>query len=166
MVGLSRRNDLVEEQSDQLKDELGKLYALKVDITNDDELITAFSEIEEKYGVVHVLVNNAGIFPADSLMDGDIATWRKIIDTNLLALCIATRETIRIMTKNQVNGQIIHINSICGHYIPSFPNLNIYPASKYGVTAVTETLRQELVAVGSRIKVTVSLKLSFLFMVT
>ncbi|RZC42511.1 hypothetical protein BDFB_002988 [Asbolus verrucosus] len=58
------------------------------------------------------------------------------------------------MKANNINGHIIHINSIFGHNVPNYPNLNVYPASKYAVTALTETLRQELNQLGSKIRIT------------
>lgn len=74
-------------------------------------------------------------------------------------MCICTREAVRIMKDHNVAGHIINMNSVVGHYIPMMtePLLNVYPASKFAVTALTETLRQELRYYKSKIKVTVSL---------
>uniref|UniRef100_A0A4Y0BME8 Dehydrogenase n=1 Tax=Anopheles funestus TaxID=62324 RepID=A0A4Y0BME8_ANOFN len=58
------------------------------------------------------------------------------------------------MQKRSVDGHTVHINSIVGHSIPPLNTLNIYPAVKYGVTALTETMRQELRFAGTKIKVT------------
>ncbi|KAJ8938172.1 hypothetical protein NQ317_010418 [Molorchus minor] len=49
---------------------------------------------------------------------------------------------------------IIHINSILGHQVSNFPSLNVYPATKYAVTALAETLRLELNSAKSKIKIT------------
>lgn len=57
----------------------------------------------------------------------------------------------------KVDGHIVHINSISGHKILNIPYLSVYPASKHAVTALTETLRQELNSIGSKIKITVGL---------
>ncbi|RZC34884.1 adh short domain containing protein [Asbolus verrucosus] len=57
------------------------------------------------------------------------------------------------MRANNIDGHIVHINSIAGHKVPNFPGINVYPASKYAVTALTETLRQELNQLGSKIKI-------------
>lgn len=80
-----------------------------------------------------------------------------------MGLCICTREAIKVMKENEIDGHIVHINSIAGHYVPQLPKpvLNVYPASKFAVTALTETLIHELKCEGSRIKVTVSS--SFIF---
>jgi len=80
--------------------------------------------------------------------------WKEIIDTNVLGLCIATREAVKDMRTNNVDGHIIHINSIGGHGVSYFPQLNVYAASKHAVTALTETLRQELNSISSKIKIT------------
>lgn len=61
------------------------------------------------------------------------------------------------MKRYNVSGHIIHINSVAGHKVPELPALalSVYPASKFAVTALAETLRQELRYTGSKIKVTV-----------
>lgn len=78
------------------------------------------------------------------------------MDTNVLGLAIASREAIKIMQENNIDGHIVNINSVAGHLVASLPFLNVYPASKYAVTALTETLRKELVAIQSKIKISVS----------
>ena len=59
------------------------------------------------------------------------------------------------MKQNKIDGHIIHINSTLAHRISYQPFANVYPASKYAVTALTETLRQELNHFGLKIKITV-----------
>ena len=64
------------------------------------------------------------------------------------------------MRENNISGHVIHMNAIAGHYVPSMPepNFNVYPASKFAVTALTESLRQELRYHKTGIKVTVRLR--------
>ncbi|KAF2893587.1 hypothetical protein ILUMI_12583 [Ignelater luminosus] len=111
----------------------GKLYACQTDMAKKEDILKAFQWVKDNLGPVHILVNNAGFTKATNLTDGD---------------------TVKNMRKNKVAGHIIHINSVGGHYIPNLPNANVYPASKHAVTALTETLRQELNSIGSKIKVT------------
>jgi NADP+-dependent farnesol dehydrogenase len=144
----------VEELSKKLKGKKGKLFAVKVDMTKEDDILKGFKWVSEKLGPVHVLVNNAGIAQPTTLIDGETEKWKKTLDTNVLGLCIATREAIKVMKANKIDGHIIHINSVAGHKVPNFPGLNIYPASKHAVTALTETLRQEFNNLGLKIKIT------------
>jgi NADP+-dependent farnesol dehydrogenase len=81
-----------------------------------------------------------------------------------MGLVFCTREAVQSMKKRGDTGHIVHINSIAGHNVQIMIDIsspNIYPASKYAVTALTESLRQELIAADSKIKVTVSAILKF-----
>jgi NAD(P)-dependent dehydrogenase (short-subunit alcohol dehydrogenase family) len=78
----------------------------------------------------------------------------------LLGLCIATREAVKVMKVNKIDGHIIHINSVSGHGVPNVPGVNVYAASKHAVTALTETLRQEFNHPGLKIKITVKMTAS------
>lgn len=95
-------------------------------------------------------------------VDGDPAKWRHIFNVNVLGLSVCTKSAFQLMNESGVNdGHIFHINSIAGHSVPVYEDprlnvLNVYPASKFAVTALTETLRRELSSVNSKIKVTVS----------
>lgn len=83
------------------------------------------------------------------LDDGDFVNdeLKKIVDVNLMGTVYCTRAAFSSM-KTRDLGYVININSITGHFIP-FPtedvaSYNTYAASKHGVTAINEVLRQEL----------------------
>ncbi|RZC37570.1 adh short and/or KR domain containing protein, partial [Asbolus verrucosus] len=154
VAGLARRSERVEELAKKLQGKKGTLHAIKADMSKEEDILNAFKQVSEKLGPVHVLINNAGLLLKTNLVDGDTEKWKKILDTNVLGLCIATREAVKIMRANNIDGHIVHINSIGGHAVPNFPHCNVYPASKHAVTALTETLRQELNQLGSKIKIT------------
>lgn len=90
---------------------------------------------------------------------GSTDEWRMMFDTNVIGLCISTREGVQQMIKDKVDGHVVHINSIAGHRVTLHdpPSANVYPASKHAVTALTESLRQEMNHLKNKIKVTVSL---------
>lgn len=158
VVGLARRLEKVEELAvkvakSSMNLKAGKLYPYKIDVTNEDEILKAFQWTKNNLGPIHVLINNAGIHRYDSLSDGETAAWKATFDTNIMSLCICTREAVRDMKANGVDGHIVHINSVTGHRIPAAMT-GVYAASKFAVTALAETLRLELVAAGSNVKVT------------
>lgn len=91
-----------------------------------------------------------GIFRFIGLLDeGDEVNdeLKKIVDVNLMGLVYCTRAAFKTL-KTRDYGYIVNINSITGHFVPfpteDVPSYNIYAASKYGVTATNEVLRQEL----------------------
>ncbi|XP_063910553.1 farnesol dehydrogenase-like isoform X2 [Zophobas morio] len=153
VVGLARRSEQVEENAKKLAGKNGKLHAFKADISKEEDILKAFKWVTENLGPVHILINNAGIIQQTTLVDGDAEKWKKIFDTNVIGLSIATREAVKIMKENKIDGHIIHINSTLGHKVVSQRYSNVYPASKYAVTALTETLRQELNHLGLKIKI-------------
>ncbi|XP_044260394.1 farnesol dehydrogenase-like [Tribolium madens] len=156
VVGLARLTHRIQDLGTTLTNPTGQILALKCDITKDDDVIRTFNYICDKLGPIQVLINNAALSRSTSLIDGEAKEWRRIFDVNVMALCICTREAVKIMRKCNVAGHVIHMNSIAGHIVPNMaePTLNVYPASKFAVTALTETLRQELRFNRSLIKVT------------
>lgn len=145
----------MSELAKKLADKSGKLHAVAVDITQEADILKAFKWTTDNLGPVHILINNAGIARPTTIINGDSDEWRKILDTNILGLTICCKEAIKSMQSANVDGHIININSVAGHKVPPIPFQNIYPASKFAVTALTETLRLDLVALGSKIKVSV-----------
>ncbi|EFA05423.1 farnesol dehydrogenase [Tribolium castaneum] len=154
VVGLARRVDVIEAKAEQLQDKKGQLYALKTDMRSENDIVNAFQWIQENLGPVHILVNSAGVTVANNLYDGDAEIWKMTLDVNVLGLCIATREAVKMMLDNNINGHIIHLNSVAGHNIVNMPGINVYGASKHGVTSLAGTLKNELNALGAKIKVT------------
>ena len=125
-------------------------------MTKEEDILKVFKWSKDNLGPVHILVNNAGRVAHTNLTEGKTEDWKSVFDLNVLGLCIATREAVKIMKENKINGHIVHVNSIVGHQVVNYPGLNVYPASKFAVTALTETLRQELNHQGLKIKITVS----------
>ncbi|XP_063911294.1 farnesol dehydrogenase-like [Zophobas morio] len=154
VVGFARRTDKIEALAKKLCRTKGKLHAVKVDISKEEDILAGFKWVSEKLGPVSILINNAGVLPNSTLVDGSTEEWKKVFDTNVMGLCVATREAVKIMKANRIDGHIIHINSVAGHKVPNIPNMNVYPASKHAVTALTETLRQELNSLGLKIRIT------------
>ncbi|KAK4879387.1 hypothetical protein RN001_007533 [Aquatica leii] len=154
VVGIARRKEKIEKLAETLKSKRGKLYAVKADITKEKDILEAFDWITNNIGPVNILINNAGVFKTADLLDGKTESWKLILDTNLMGLCIATREAAKIMTENNIDGHIVHINSLSGHYVPHNFKVSLYGASKSGVTFVTEALRLELNEIKSKIRIT------------
>lgn len=163
VVGLARRQERVDELREKVPSELkNKLHSYSCDVSNDESIVEAFTWIAAEFGVIHVLVNNAGIVKLMSLLDeGNEESLKSILNTNLWGPVVVTKKAVEIMKREKVIGaHIININSVAGHKIPYTaghkPQLNIYPSTKHGLTALTEVLRQEFNHDHFKFKVTVS----------
>ncbi|KAJ3651601.1 hypothetical protein Zmor_017630 [Zophobas morio] len=153
VVGVARNIETLEAKSKTLTGKKGKLHPIKGDFSREGDILKVFEWTSKNLGPVHILINNAAASNQTTLMDGKTEDWKSVFDLNVIGLCIATREAVKIMKENKINGHIIHINSVLGHQVVNVPRINVYPASKFAVTALTETLRQELNHLGLKIKI-------------
>lgn len=146
VIGLARRSELIDEIE-------GKIYARKCDASNLESIKETFAWIEEKFGAIHILVNNAAILHKLSVFDvsEDAADkLNSVINTNFTGVVHTTREGVRLMRKSDDFGIIINVNSIAGHSVYAGLHIsNLYSPTKYALTAFSEIVRQELIVSGS-----------------
>ncbi|XP_058834477.1 farnesol dehydrogenase-like [Topomyia yanbarensis] len=160
VVGLARRVEKIEELKSTLPAHIrNQLHAYRCDVNNEKDIVAAFKMIDTKFGGADVLVNNAGVLKDTLLIKpGNTQLIRDVIETNILGLIICAREAYQSMKRRNVDGHIVNMNSVVGHGVPvgvdTLTTYNVYPATKHAVTALTETLRIELLTENSKVKVT------------
>lgn len=128
-----------------------------------------FDWIKQEFGKLNVLVNVSGIARHKLAIFDDnpenFAQLQQVINTNLTGLVQCSQEAFKIMKSQDDYGVIINMNSVLGHQIPYLEaiNLNVYPATKFAVSAITETMRQEIVSMkNKKIRVAVILDSSYI----
>jgi 3-oxoacyl-[acyl-carrier protein] reductase len=142
-VGVGYRSDEKGAQAvvKEITDAGGRAVALKGDVADPETAEKHFKALEEEFGPVLVLVNNAGV-RADALSPQiDDEDWQKVIDTNLSAAFRMTRRAIRPMLKARY-GRVVNIASIVGQR--ANPGQANYAASKAGLVALTKTVAAEV----------------------
>ncbi|XP_074642228.1 dehydrogenase/reductase SDR family member 11-like [Tubulanus polymorphus] len=155
VVGCARSFDKLQKLEDELKDESGSFHPVKCDLRDEDEILKMFRWIKDHFKGVDICVNNAGMALNSPLGSGDTEAWRCMLDLNVLALSICSREAVQSMKSRGVNdGHIVNINSMSGHRVISSPAFHFYSATKYAVTGLTAGLRNELRLMNSRIRIT------------
>ncbi|XP_077996483.1 dehydrogenase/reductase SDR family member 11-like [Glandiceps talaboti] len=158
VYGCGRNVEAIRKLSDELKSTTAKgtLHPIKCDLRQEHEILAMFDEIKKSDGGVDVCINNAGLSHISSLLDGKTEDWREMLDVNILALCICTREAVKQMReKNTEEGHIIHISSMSGHRIEMGAfDTNFYTGTKHMIKGITEGLRQELWGSNPSIRVT------------
>ncbi len=119
----------------------GRALALGGDVVDRERIDAHFGALEERFGPVLVLVNNAGV-RADGLAPqiGD-EDWDVVLDTNLTAAFRTTRRAVRPMLKARY-GRIVNIASVVG--LRANPGQANYAASKAGLIALTKTVAAEV----------------------
>jgi NADP-dependent 3-hydroxy acid dehydrogenase YdfG len=148
----ARRADRLAELAGEIERAGGEVLAAPADMRDEGQILDLFGRTRARFGGVDVLVNNAGLGRKAPLLSSATEPWREMLEVNVLALCICTREAVKDMQARGAEGHVIHISSMAGHRIP--PNSGVYAATKHGVRALTEALRMELHDAKSAVRVT------------
>ncbi len=143
-MGVNYRSD--EDAANAVVEEIrqagGRATALGGDVADPATPDVLFEALEEEFGPVLVLVNNAGV-RADGLAPMiDDEDWNSVIDTNLSAAFRLTRRALRPMIRSRY-GRVVNIASIVGAVKGNAGQAN-YAASKAGLVAMTKTVAAEV----------------------
>jgi NAD(P)-dependent dehydrogenase (short-subunit alcohol dehydrogenase family) len=107
------------------------------DMSDPEQISDMFDRIAADHGPVSALVNNAGISEPGDFLDYDIATFQKVIGTNLTGAFAALQRAARMMIDAGIEGAIVNMSSINAQVaIPAIP---AYCASKGGVMQLTKS---------------------------
>ena len=133
---------------DQIKESGHDGLAVKVDVSNKEEVEQAVQKTIEKFNKIDILVNNAGIAQFKPFLELTEEEWDRTLDINLKGMFLCSQAAAREMAKNKY-GRIVNLASIAsGQVGVGFLNIAHYCASKGGVTALTEALALELAPLG------------------
>jgi NADP-dependent 3-hydroxy acid dehydrogenase YdfG len=148
----ARRAERLEALSRSLEAQGAETLVQPTDLRDEASIAALFGAVRERWGGVDVLVNNAGLGHHAPLTRGETRHWREMLEVNVLALCICTREAVQDMRARGDQGHVIHVSSMSAHRVPA--GSGVYSATKFAVRSLTEGLRQELRALDSAIRVT------------
>ncbi len=145
-----RRKARLDEIAQDLQSKYGvKVLPLCFDIRNKEEVVSAIELIPNDWRKIEILINNAGLAVGlNTVKDGEIDDWERMIDTNLKGLLYLSRIILPLIVSNK-KGHVINIGSIAGKEV--YPNGNVYCATKHAVDAITKAMRIELVKDGIKV---------------
>ena len=137
----ARRADRIQSLAQELTASGGKALAIATDVTRREQVKNLVDMAVETYRRVDVLINNAGLMPLAPLERLKVDEWDQMIDVNLKGVLYGIAAALPHM-KEQKSGQIINVSSVYGHKVA--PGAAVYCATKFGVRALSEALRQEV----------------------
>lgn len=117
------------------------VHVLKMDLTKQESISNAVSEIIGKEGRIDVVINNAGMHTGGPIETAPIEHLKLQIDTNFTGTVMVIREVLPHM-RNKGKGTIINFSSIGG--LMGLPFQGFYSAGKFAIEGLSEALRMEL----------------------
>jgi NAD(P)-dependent dehydrogenase (short-subunit alcohol dehydrogenase family) len=120
------------------------------DVTIADELTVAVNSFAASHDGLDVMINNAGVAGAGTLMEVPLEDWRWIVDINLMGVVHGSRAAIPHL---QRNGTGVLINVASAAAFASAPGMVTYNVTKAAVVSLSETLSGELSATGTQVSV-------------
>ena len=135
----ARRRDRVEARSAELGE---RAMAVEMDVASEPSVRAAFAAAQARFGVVDLVVNNAGVSSEHAAKDETGSGWERVLDTNLKGSWLVAREAAERMIAAQTPGAIVNIASVLGERVSK--GVAAYAASKAGVVQLTKVLALEL----------------------
>lgn len=144
VVITGRRKNTLEESARQMTAApgSGELIAIPGDATDPAHLQHVVATVQEKWGPITLLINNAGANPLRTIFDTTLEEYRKALENNCLSAIACSAAVLPSMLKAG-GGAIINISSVYGKWASA--NSAAYSVSKYALAGFTDTLRQTLV---------------------
>lgn len=138
----ARRVERLQQLAEEIRQTGGEAMAVALDVTDRDSVEAAFDAAQAAFGVVDVVLNNAGIGNGQRVLEISEADWRAMLSTNLdgvwrVAQCAAQR-----LAKAQRPGSIVNIASMLGLRVGT--GYSHYCAAKAGVVQLSKSLALEL----------------------
>jgi NAD(P)-dependent dehydrogenase (short-subunit alcohol dehydrogenase family) len=127
--------------------------SVHTDVSDPASVERLAAETIERFGAVHVVVNNAGVGPWGRIDELTLDDWRWVLGVNLWGVIHGVTTFLPLLERNADGGHIVNTASMAG--LAPVPALGAYCVAKYGVVALTETLALELDQAGSKVGVTV-----------
>ena len=135
---LARRTERIERLAARLGVE--QALAIQANVTDANAVMQAQAQVLARWGQVHVLVNNAGVYPPDGpLWQTSPEEWQRTLDTNVNGVFYCTRAFLPAMLENGY-GRIINVSSS----MVETPGAAAYSLSKNAVDVMTAILAKEL----------------------
>jgi len=147
LVIAARRVDRLEKLAARLAERGTKVLSLALDVTDEQACRDAVDRTVEHFGGLDILINNAGVMLLGKIVGADTTDWTRMINTNLLGSLYMAHASLPHLLERK--GFLIQISSTAGRTVRQ--GSAVYNATKWGVGAIAESLRQEVTERGVRV---------------
>ena len=151
---VARRADRLDKLGGEIADAGGTALPLTADVADREQAERAVASAAEQLGRLDIVVNNAGVMLLGPIEGAPIEEWERMIEVNMLGLLYTAHAALPYLLKAADDGargvaDMVNISSVAGRIARK--GSGVYNATKFGVGAFSESLRQEVSGRGVRI---------------
>jgi len=146
-VNYAHGKDTADAVVDRIRSAGGTAAAFRADVGNEQAVEAMFTAVRDTLGPVRTLVNNAGLWNFQTLLDVTVAEYRRHYDTNVLGNLLTSRQFAR--QPDADGGTIINLTSV--GIGPASPGTTLYIGTKAAIASMTRILAVELAPRGIRV---------------
>jgi NADP-dependent 3-hydroxy acid dehydrogenase YdfG len=144
---VARRADRLKALGGEIADAGGTALPIEADVSEREQAERAVEQAVEQLGRLDVVVNNAGVMLLGPILDAPAEEWERMIEVNLLGLLYTARAALPHLIEAAAGdprkvADLINISSVAGRVASK--GAGVYNATKHGVGAFSESLRQEV----------------------
>jgi clavulanate-9-aldehyde reductase len=147
VVIAARRADRLADLERRLSERGTKVLSLELDVTDEQACRAAVASTVDHFGGLDVLVNNAGVMLLGKIVGADTTDWTRMVNTNLLGAMFMTHAALPHLLERK--GSVVQMSSTAGRTVRA--GSGVYNATKWGLNAFSESLRQEITERGVRV---------------
>ena len=156
VVAVARRKDRLDELVARIAAAGGSASAIVADITEEAAAQDVVAQTVRDHGRLDILVNNAGVMLLGPTAEASVEDWKRMVDLNVLGLLYCTHAALPHLLDAAENGprrvaDLVNVSSIGGRTVR--PGSQVYNLTKWGVGALSESMRQELASKYVRVSV-------------
>jgi len=142
----ARRTDRLQTLGEEIAESGGTALPVELDVGDRDAAEAAVTRLVEELGRLDVLVNNAGVMLLGPMLEAPVEEWQQMVEVNLLGLMYMTKAAVPHLLEaaegDRGVADVVNISSVAGRIARR--NSGVYNATKFGVGAFSESLRQEV----------------------
>lgn len=144
---VARRTDRLEVLAERIRDQAGTAIPLGADVTDEQQARDAVERTVTELGRLDIVVNSAGVMLLGPVIGTPVEEWRRMVGVNLLGLMYSSRAALPHLLRAADGGprgvaDLVNISSVAGRVVRN--GSGVYNATKHGVGAFSEALRQEV----------------------
>jgi NAD(P)-dependent dehydrogenase (short-subunit alcohol dehydrogenase family) len=140
-------DDRLHAEVDRLRGDDADVIAVRADVRDPESVEAAGRAVLERFGALHVAVNNAGVVGGGNSWEIPLDEWHRVIDVDLWGVIHGVRTFVPLILASGEEGHVVNVASMAA--VLTIPRLAPYTVAKHGVLGLTDVLRAELEGLGA-----------------